>query len=44
MKTRAITPGTGFAADYHYQLIFRDQRWYLSEVFYVDDEGQYESL
>ncbi|KTC42824.1 MAG: hypothetical protein ACN6QY_15245 [Pseudomonas sp.] len=44
VKTRAISPGTGFAADYHYQLIFRDQRWYLSEVFYVDDEGQYESL
>ena len=36
--------GEGFAADYHYHLIFSGQRWYLSEVFYVDQDGQYESL
>lgn len=44
VKTRAIQPGTGFAADYHYHLLFSHQRWYLSEVFYVDQDGQYESL
>lgn len=44
VKTRAISPGEGFAADYHYHLIFSGRRWYLSEVFYVDQDGQYESL
>ncbi|MBP5099613.1 hypothetical protein [Pseudomonas protegens] len=44
VKTRVIKPGTDFAADYHYHLLFSDRRWYLSEVFYIDDEGQYPSL
>lgn len=44
VKTRSIKPGLGFAADYHYHLTFSGQRWYLSEVFYVDQDGQYESL
>lgn len=44
VRTRSVSPELGFAADYHYHLIFSGQRWYLSEVFYVDEDGQYESL
>lgn len=33
-----------FIADYEYHLIYKSERWYLEEVFYMDSEGKYESL
>lgn len=36
--------GTVLDADYEYQLIRADGRWYLEQVYYVDDEGKYPSL
>ncbi|SFL29854.1 hypothetical protein [Lysobacter sp. cf310] len=36
--------GTVLEADYEYRLIRADGRWYLQQVYYVDDEGRYPSL
>lgn len=35
---------SSFVADYEYHLIYQSGRWYLTEVYYVDDDGRYAGL
>lgn len=33
-----------FISDYEFHLSYENERWYLEQIFYVNDEGKYESL
>jgi len=38
------TGDTGFVADYEYQFVFTKGRWYLEQVYYVDEGKKYPGL
>ncbi|MDR7307411.1 hypothetical protein [Rhodoferax saidenbachensis] len=50
IKTAVVTTKSestvvsNFVADYEYHLIYQPRRWYLEEVYYVDDDGRYAGL
>ena len=43
-RVKASDPNSDFCADYEYDLIQASGRWYLEQVYYVDDEGRYPGL
>lgn len=43
VRTR-LTKRYNLTSEYEYHLTFEDGRWYLDEIYFVDEEGKWESL